>query len=235
MTGASRRDLRWWREWFRVGAGTVLGCALLLGGCARSLTVIQATDHINTAMHRGRPPDSRTGQLLELNVVCVSPADLEKPQNAPLAPDAGITSDVWYKYRPEPGRGAGAGAFDLPASQVYLLTDDKEVYGVRSGPRVGRGKAGTKVKIPRIRFQERGWRSPAGGLLNRKAVIYVFPKFIGSDGEVLPVPPVKFHPPRSYRRELQVEVGVQDPGGAEIQYVKNVTRRRYGQEEEANP
>jgi hypothetical protein len=207
----------------------MFGAAALLPGCARSLTITQQ-DYINTQMHVDRSPEYRTGQPLEVNVVCVYPSDLGKPVNAPLAPDNNLTSDVWYRRRPQSGSIAGAGTFDLPAKQIYLLTDSKDAYGKVVGPRLRGGKQDGKstVKISGIDFREKGKFKVTGSLFDARAVLYVFPKFIGTDGDVLKAAPAKFHPPGDYRRDLYVEIGVEDRGGREIQYINNTTDRKLG-------
>lgn len=201
-----------------LGAGVSAGMLLFsTGGCARVLTITQQ-DYINTAMHKERRPDRRTGQPLELDVVCVYPKDLEedKPQNAPLDPANHITSDTWYKHRPEPGRISGAEVFNLPKDQIYLLTDDATAFGRIVGKRLCGAKEDGKreVRIKGIKFK---------GLFDKRAIIYVFPKFIGLDREVLASQPARFNPPGAYTRNLFIEVGVIDPDGRAEQYIKNTT------------
>lgn len=208
--------------------GRCWGCLILLGGlgagggCAsRSVTFIQA-DYINTAMHRNRAPGDRTGEPLEVAIVCVYPSDLARSENGALKPESNITSDVWYQYRPRTGqRGAG---FSLPPEQIYLLTDETGAYGTVKGKRLRGAKQDgrSRVKVAGIKFSERGWKN-VGTIHKSGSVIYVFPKFIGPDGLVLPSTPVKFHPPGSYGRDLQVEIGVEDPDGAANQYVRMAT------------
>lgn len=211
----------WFSPFGLTGISLALGLAIgLPGGCARVLTVTQA-DYINTAMHKNRKPADRTGQPLELNIVCVYPKDLEddKPQNAPLAPDSNITSDIWYKFRPEPGRSSGGEVFDLPSNQIYLLSDDAAVYGKVVGPRLGGASEDGKrvVRIGDIVFK---------GLFDKRSIIYVFPKFIGADLKVLRSSPVRFHPPGHYRHDLFIEVGVRDPNGRAEQFIANKTERK---------
>ena len=207
-----------------LAVGAAFGC-FAVGGCARQLTITQA-DYINTAMQRDRDAEDRTGEPLEVNIVCVYPKDLDKPRNAALSPDTRITSDVWYKNRPTLERVAGGTAFDLPADQVYLLTDQKEVYGrpIGSSLRGAKIDGQEPMEYRGIRFK---------GLFDKRSVIYVFPRFIGEDRKVEPVAPVKLHPPGAYPRDLYVEIGVEDPKGKAIQYVKNRTVRKLGRDRKA--
>ncbi|UCE59375.1 MAG: hypothetical protein JSU63_18275 [Phycisphaerales bacterium] len=199
----------------------------LIGCAARTLTITQE-DFINTRVHINRAPEQRTGEPLEVNIVCVYPSDLDKLNdvNARLSPQRDITSDVWYAYRPEIGK-VGVGArFDLPSSQIYLLTDEKEVYGQRVGGRLCGAKQDGKseIKVAGIKFREAGRFKVAGSLFNERAVIYVFPKFIGPDGKVVPVAPAKFHPPGTYRRDLYVKIGVKGRGTSEDQYIERTSK-----------
>ena len=58
-------------------------------------------DYINTAMHVARPKEHRTGQPLEVAIVCVTPSDLEHDANERLDPDGDITADVWFQDMPQ--------------------------------------------------------------------------------------------------------------------------------------
>jgi hypothetical protein len=199
---------------------------LVPSGCARSLTITQS-EYINTAVHRNREPSKRTGERLEVAIVCVYPKDLENAANAALSPDTDITCDMWYQHRPVPGQ-VGGGRFDLPRERIYMLTDEKEVYGKPVGKSLRGAKQDgkEKMKIAGIDFHEPGWGKVGGSLFDERAVIYVFPRFVGPDGKVLRVAPAKFHPPGAYRSDLYVEIGVEDPGGAANQYIKNTTERK---------
>lgn len=195
-------------------------------GCARTIT-FTVHEHINTAIHRDRDPKDRTGEPLEVNIVCVYPSDLDKTENAPLMPDANITSEAWYRFRPVPGHTGGGGRFSIPAKQIYVLSDDQTVFGVRKGKAL-RGYAETgkkKIKVTGIEFKGSGRGT---SLFNKRAVLYVFPKFIGPTGEVLPVLPARFDPPGHFRRDLYVEIGVKDPAGRAEQFIKNTTVRKAG-------
>ena len=91
----------------------------------------------------------------------------------------------------------------MPADQIFLLTDRKENYGTTQGVRL-RGTQVDKKKEVDVRFRFKG------DLHDDDSVIYVFPKFVGPDGKVLPVRPAKFHPPGAYREQLVIEVGVDE-------------------------
>lgn len=204
--------------------------ATLPSGCARVMRIEQA-DYVNTAMHVNRPPEARTGEPLEINIVCVYPKDLKNEANDRLAPDSAIASDIWFQDRPQPGdtedmedRG---GRFCLPKSQIFVMTYDKKFYGKRIGNPL-RGAATDHRKEVETKFEF------AGGLHDKGSVIYVFGKFIGPDGRVLPIPPAKFHPPGAYREDLFVKVGVDETRANYGQYIDNVTPRKlHGKEEES--
>ncbi|MHC4092857.1 MAG: hypothetical protein ACYSUQ_03050 [Planctomycetota bacterium] len=193
------------------------------------MTITQ-DDYINTAMHVGRPEASQTGQPLELNIVCLSPNDLKNEANDRLAPDADITSDIWYQNRPLPGDKVdseeGHARFRLAKDHVCLLTDAKEHYGKRIGGCLQGAVIDKKKKIS-VRFP------PPGGLHDDDAVIYVFPKFIDSKGQVLPVRPARFHPPGAYTEKLYIEIGVDKNRAHYGQYIDNVTERKlHGREDD---
>ena len=201
-----------------------------LSGCGRTLTIRQ-DPYINTAAHANRPPDKRTGEPLELTIVCIYPKDLEKPANELLRPESKITSKDWYDRRPVPA-GQETGRFDLPKNQVYVLTNDSKVFGRQIGSSLrGAIMDGEKpIKKTGIIF-DGGW---AGGQYHDPhSVIYVFPKFIDRDGAVLPLPPAKFHPPGAYVEDLEIKIGVDPDRPLEAaQYVKVLSERKmHGKEE----
>lgn len=200
-------------------AGTVALTSLSWGCAARTLTIAQ-DDRINTAVHLHRPREMQSGDPLEVNVVCVYPDDLEKPENERLKPDSGINAKEWYEFRPTTGVPDGR-HFNLPATQIYLLTDEEGVYGKVKGPALrGALEDGfSKKKIEGIAFKKK--------LHSKKSVIYVFPKFIEKSGAVLPVRPAKFSPPGAYRKNLSVKIGVRPGGPHDGQYVENTAKRRW--------
>lgn len=65
---------------FPIGQTGLLVTALLVAaqssGCGRALHIKQ-DEYVNTAMHRNRAPAERTGEPLEINIVVVTPKDLE--------------------------------------------------------------------------------------------------------------------------------------------------------------
>ncbi len=192
----------------------VFGSAILgSAGCAsRTLTVTQG-DYINTAMHGGRQLEDRTGEPLEVTIVCVYPEDLERDENSGLKPGSVITSKDWYDN--QPARGSDSGRFILPTDQIYVLTNAAQVYGKKKGSALnGAVKDGrSEVKVGGIKY--RGMK-----LHSRNSVIYVFPKFIGPDGEVLPVRAVEFNPPGAYTSQLSVRIGVDEARGNHGQYIE---------------
>jgi hypothetical protein len=223
--------------WFsRSGRGLkALGAALVCGtalastvGCARELTIRQG-DYINTAMHSGREKADRTGEPLELTIVSVYPNNLKHDSNTRLDPSRPITSDVWYQNRPWSGDKVDMeethGRFRIPKNQVFVRTEDDQVFGTKVGGWL-RGALIDKQKTTKMTFKF------AGPLHNKKSVIYVFPKFIDHRGQVLPVPPAKFHPPGAYTHELSVGIGVDETRGNNGQYIDNTTERKlHGKDE----
>lgn len=169
-------------------------------GCGARRVTISQDEYINTGVHANRPPEQRTGDPLEVAIVCVSAKDLELTENAGLKPGSGITCKDWYENRPS--HAGGAGRYRIPADQIYLLTNDSRAWGQVLGPmlRGARIDGRRAVTLKGVRFKEK--------LFNRNSVIYVFPKFIGPTGEVLPVPPVAFNPPGAYRSQLACRIGV---------------------------
>ncbi len=205
----------------RAGGATVavMGLVALSGGCsARTLTIVQE-DRINTAMHQDRPQNKQTGNPLEVSIVCVFPSDLEKPENARLQADEGITAKEWYEFRPT-GAPPDGRHFNLPCNQIYMLTNEESPCGKVKGPALrGALEDGySEKKMKGILFKKK--------LHSRKSVIYVFPKFIDKNGEVLPVLPVKYHPPGGYTAKLVVKIGVQASGPHGGQYIENQAKRR---------
>lgn len=209
-----------------VRPGAWIGLAVLilgiLPGCSDRVITITQHARINTAMHTNRKPKDQTGEPLEIAIVCVFPKDLEKPENDRLKPGSGLSATDWYQHRPTGSGGALAGHFWIPNSQIYLLTNEKGLVGKIKGPALGGAieDGSTEKKVGGIAFSKK--------LHNKDSIIYVFPKFIGSNGDVLPVKPAIFHPPGSFQRNLSIEIGVHSGGGDSGQYIKNTTKRRFG-------
>ena len=197
----------------------LLGAAVLAStGCASRTVVITQEDRINNAMHQYRPPEQRTGDPLEVTIVCVYPDDLERDENGGLKPGSGITSKDWYEH--QPARGGDAGRFALPTDQVYVLTNAAQVYGKRKGPALNGA-----LKDGRAEVHVAGIRFPGMKLRNRNSAIYVFPKFIGADGGVLPVRAAEFSPPGAYGSKLEVRIGVDESRGHSGQYIEVTTSK----------
>ncbi|MCP4248303.1 MAG: hypothetical protein GY778_14750 [bacterium] len=201
-----------------------LACLLLASGvvaasagCARVLTIEQS-DYINTAMHWDRAMEDRTGQPLEVAIVCVTPGDLDHEANGRLDPDGDISADVWFQDMPQredkkdmDDRG---GRFYLPKDHVFWLTDSREQYGKRLRGRLNGAKQ-DKQKDAVVEFKFPGpWH-------NKRSVIYVFPKFVDKNGQILPVKPAKFDPPGAFTEKLYVRIGVDSQNRANYgQYVE---------------
>lgn len=181
-----------------------------LVGCTRQLTIRQA-DYINTAVHWSRNPAERTGEPLEINIVCVHSEDLKHPCNQGLEPGKGITSAEWFALRPRVGDGlkeaSTAGRFWLPESQIFVMSYDKVVYGRKVGNSL-RGAATDGRSEFTIRYA-------CGGFFHRSRVVYVFGKFVDEHGDVLAVPPAVVHAGSS----ATVEVGVDERQAAYGQYI----------------
>lgn len=205
-----------------------LAAALTLG-CERRLTIRQ-DDYINNAMHRNRPPARRTGEPLELTVVCVLPADLKDAANADLKPGSPINSRTWYARRPGaqlapiPGLPA-APPFNIPASQIFTLDENNPEPSLRPlhGKVIEGGDRELLVtdKIITIKI-------PWGDLVfnDRNCVVYVFGRFADENGDILPVPPAVFERPGQYKSELFVKVGSNGKWDSPDrgQYIENITK-----------
>lgn len=191
-------------------------------GCARQLTITQDA-YINNAMQIDRRPEDRTGEPLELNIVCVYPTDVFDERNAALRPNSGITSEQWFKYRPLPGDqpevAAPVGRFCVLEEQVFVLTNDPHYYGRKIGASLRGAKQDGGV------LTKKGIDYNAWALHGNDAVIYVFGKFTDKQGKVLPIPPAKFHPPGAYGNHLAVKIGVREGGANFGQYIEIDTDR----------
>jgi len=201
-------------------SSAVLGaCAAVVStGCSARLLTISQDPYINTKPYTDRERGARTGDPLEVNIVCVLPADLEDSANELLRPGSGITSDVWYKKRPTQA-GGGGDRFNLPSGQIHLFTDRRDVYGVRAGSRLKGSVADQKDKfVVKVPFGK--------DLFDKRSAIYVFPRFLDKEGRVLPVKPVVFSPPGAWTRNISVKIGVRDPDGRAEQYIEMTTARK---------
>ena len=186
-------------------------------GCARQFTITQ-DDRVNNAMQIDRRPEDRTGEPLELDIVCVYPRDLKDERNDRLKPSSGITSAEWFKRRPIPGDKVNMEAandrFRLPPEQICLLTNDREVYGKKVGACLrGAKQDGRTVTKSGIEFST--W-----ALHDDMSVIYVFGKFTDKQGKVLEVPPAKFHPPGAYAERLAFKIGIRENAPNFGQYIE---------------
>jgi hypothetical protein len=186
-------------------------------GCGRVLTISKA-DYINTAVHQGRPVSERRGDPLEVSIVCVTGKDLKKDANGMLAPDSQITCNGWYGSRPTHGVNIDSdsyGGFRIPRKQIFLLTDDEKCYGIKRGGRLEGAKLDNRKEVT-VKLN-----IPA-----RTSVIWVFPKFIGPDGQVLSAEPAKFRHRGAFSRGLACEIGVDERDSDDYgQYIK-VTKGR---------
>lgn len=220
MTPTPPPVIRSARRWIPLA---LAGLTLAVGsGCAKTIT-FYVDDYINTGMHINRAPEDRTGEPLELAIVCVTPGDTddkEHAENARLKPYSGITADEWFNRQPRAEDRMdreGGETFRLPPSQVYLFTDDPGKFaGQRLGPALVGAKQmkGSPVKKARdIEFSMWSYG-------DKESVIYIFPKFVGPQGEVLPVSPIMLNPPGDYPSTLDVKIGVRSGAAHYGQYIE---------------
>ena len=195
----------------------LVGLAGAAGGCARQLTITQ-DDYVNNAMQIDRRPEDRTGEPLEVNIVCVYPDDLSDPRNERLRGTSAITSDEWFARRPVPGDqadlGGPTGRFRLLEEQIFLLTNERYFYGQRIGAALRGAKQDGRTLV------KGGIEFNPYVLHSGSAVIYVFGRFTDKEGKVLAVPPAVFHPPGAFGNKLAVKIGIRDSGPHFGQYVE---------------
>jgi hypothetical protein len=207
-----------------------LGIAAILGlGCERRLTIRQ-DGYINNAMQPNRPPARRTGEPLELTVVCVLPADLrdDNGPNADLKPGSPVNSRMWYARRPgaqlapKPGEPVAA-PFNIPATQIFILDENNTDASLRPlhGKTIEGQDRELKVTDKMLKFS-----IPALDLFSKNCIVYVFGRFADENGDILPVPPAVFAPPGDYKSELYIRVGSTGKldGPTKGQYIKNITK-----------
>lgn len=202
------------------GALALAAVALTAAGCGRALTIHQDR-FVNTGAQGNRPPEKRTGEPLELTIVCVYPPDVEKPGNELLKPDSKITVKDWYDRRPTTSA-AEPGKFNLSQNQIFLLTNDTTYFGRKIGNAIRGAALDGDAPIKKGPFEYK-W----GDLHDQRGTIYVFPKFIGKDGGVLPLPPARLHPPGAYPQDTEVKIGVEEGKPVEAaQYIRVLTERK---------
>ena len=209
----------------------VVAAVIGVPGCvSRSLTIAK-DEYINTAVHQHRAASEQTGEELEITIVCVYDKDTEKDRNELLKPGSRITCKDWYERRP--GSRGDVTSFDLPASQIFLLTG--AAGSGRSANAKGKvlGSAIVGAKIDgKKELIVKGITVKSGKLHSSGTAIYVFPKFLDADGHVLPVEPLVFNPPGAYRKSLACKIGVNAGGPHHGQYIQNNTNRQlHGREE----
>jgi hypothetical protein len=206
---------------------------LLAGGCSdRHLTIVQ-DDFVNNGMQHGRAEKDRTGEPLQIDIVCVHPEDLRPNEHIVkgLGPDSGITADVWFEHRPQTSyknkeKDSSDKIFRLPKNHIFVLCrkNDEgkpETYGEYRRPCLRGAKLdGRSLTVDGIQFR-------SSSLFDDNSIIYVFGKFTDDKGKVLKTAPAVFHPPGKYTANIRVKVGVHndqmnDPD-ARGQYIENTT------------
>lgn len=208
MSATHRRFYMWW-------SGVWPVAALVCTGCTHSLTIYQDR-HVNTAMQRGRAASERTGEPLEVDIVLVHARDLEEAGNAPLKPGSKLATKTWFEKRPMDDQSAG-GRFKLPDDQIFYLSDRQGLYGTRVHDAL-RGAAldGESVHIPTLKSRKRSmWK---GG--SRLQAVYIFPRFLDANADVIDVAPVVFGVSGGIPRNMKVNIGVTDPEGRAEQYIR---------------
>lgn len=217
-----------------------VGAALTIG-CERRL-ILRQGEYINNAMHAKRPEGRRTGEPLEVTLVLFLPEFYDIPANEALRPKQSkvITSQDWYERRP--GSPNNPKAFEIPEDRIFLLTDEPRFYGTKVGGALHGGKLeGTlsirvddesiqvgdqkPVKIKRL---DNPLDLKAHPFNDERCAIYLFGRFVGENGEVLPVKPEVITPKNiSHEQEITIQVDVDkevyksNPGQA--QYIKHVS------------
>jgi hypothetical protein len=210
------------------GLAAAVLATLLVTGCGRTLTIHQ-DPFLNTAPHASRPADKRTGEPLELDVVVLNGNDLAKPENELLRPGSRITAKDWFERRPQRGVEKTGNRFDVPADQVYVLTNDTHAFGRQ----IGTALRGAALDGDRPIVKSNSIALRWGAVHDEHSVIYVFPMFTNKEGAVLPVAPAMFHPPGAYSDNLEIRVGVEPNRPLEeAQYIRVVSPRKlYGKSE----
>jgi len=220
MTGCGERMRGRWA----MGASLAV---LLAGGCSdRHLTIVQ-DDFINNGMQHGRAEKDRTGEPLQIDIVCVHPEDLK--YNDDLRPERQITSKEWFEHRPQTdykdkSKDSSDKLYRLPKGRIFVLcrqNDKDRTYGVYRKPCLRGAKLdGRTVTVDGINFR-------SSSLFDGDSIIYVFGKFTDEKGQVLKTPPAVFRPPGKYTSAIAVKVGVhkdqmndRDKRG---QYIENTT------------
>jgi hypothetical protein len=224
------------RKRFSVGRAGVWGVLAALStfgsvGCVSRTLIIGQDDHVNTDMHKHRPCDRRTGEPVEITIVCVYGKDLDADgsPNDELGPKSNVTARDWYERRPQPGDRVddetGHNRFRLDKDQIYLLTNapPEKIYGKI----IGAALRGGLIDGPKV--SRKGVKFDSMALHDGNASIFVFPKFIDRDGSVLSVSPARFNPPGDYDDELYIKIGVNDACSENPQqYISNITREGLG-------
>ncbi len=195
------------------------GISTALVGCGARTITFKQTPVVNTAMVGGST--TRSGDPLEIAVVCVTPEDLQNPSNDRLRPNSGITSREWHDRMPDGD--ADANQFVLPKNQVYWMTNRTDRYGkvIGNALRGAKEDGDAPVKKGGINF-------PSFALHDNQSVIYVFPLFKNDDGAVLETQPAVFHPPGGYEADLMVEIGVDENRSTarERQYIRILSEQK---------
>jgi len=159
--------------------------AVASAGCSGRTLVITKDPVINTAnrIDFNKPPAERRGETLKVAVICLGEDDFAKAGTGPIAELAPATSTMTSK--------------EFFEKEGSLSSVSKKVFDV-----VGAKIDGKDTQTERFKFP--------GKLFKGNSVIYVFAKFVGPNGEVIPVKPVKFNPVWHYTGTLKVHISANE-------------------------
>lgn len=174
---------------------TLLSLAMVCLGCGDYKVTFQVQDAINTGPGGG-PLDS---ELLDVDVVCLRPADTAKH---PELVNGAMRSKAWFEARErKPG---AAPITDIRGKQIYALRGEGPLYAnytddTRAGGPLTPGSAGGKrevtisVKHPQF--------------LSDDAALVIFGRFQDGRGGLAETDPVVIKPPPAWNTTVIIDVG----------------------------
>jgi len=189
----------------RIAAWAVwIATGAAVAGCSSRTLVIHKDRIINTAnpLDSKKAPADRSGETLKVTVVSLAEEDIAK-------------GGANQKLAPA--------TFSMTSREFYeqegSFTVSKKEFEVKGAKHDGKDTVTERIEFP-------------GKLFKGTSVIYVFAKFKGPHGEVLPVKPVVYHPPGAFTSTLRVHIGANDSldGDTCGQYIENESKRYFGKE-----